>query len=164
MAVPVPVQQSSSQYVSPTLGPTNPWAQQTSTGTFRPPNPPSPAAHHETSWNTVSEVKTAHSSSLQDPPCVMLMDRSPSYLHPALQSTGQPIEKIMSMIVSAVGQERDTFATQKETNRVLEQELRQVQKRREEVQRALREVQLFSSSLEALQKEQLELLGELRCQ
>ncbi|ORC89734.1 uncharacterized protein TM35_000112680 [Trypanosoma theileri] len=163
MAASAPTQRSSPQYVSPSLGPTNPWAQQISTGTFRPPNP-SFSQHHEVSGASTSDMSNKYSFSSSNAPCVCLFDQPETRLHDTRQDSDYKIQKVMNMIISAIGQEQDAFAIQKESNRVLEQELRQVQRRREETERTLREVESLVNSLEKFQKEQLELLEEFQCQ
>ncbi|KAH9586172.1 hypothetical protein LSM04_007364 [Trypanosoma melophagium] len=159
-----PTHRSSPQYVSPSLGPTNPWAQEISTGTFRPPNPSSFSVHHEVSGATSFDMSSRYSFSSSYAPCVYLFDHPESGTHETQQDSDFKIQKVMNMIISAIGQEHDAFAIQKESNRVLEQELRQIQRRREETERQLREIGSLSNSLEKFQKEQLQLLEEFKSQ
>lgn len=106
--------QRSSTYVSPNLGPTAPWSEQTSTGIFRPPPsfslpPTTSSVPHPTlspnlppqaaaaPWNTYT-----NSGTLQG-----LWDTT----------------NIMRMISQCVHAEMDYFSTQKEGNRVVEKAL-----------------------------------------
>ncbi|ESL11067.1 hypothetical protein TRSC58_01192 [Trypanosoma rangeli SC58] len=156
-------QASLGQYVSPTLRPTNPWAQQIFTGTFRPPNPLAYFLPHDKGELTVTDESVFRFSSFSSAPCSMLMGQTQSHTYYG-EDSGYTMERIMSMIVSAVGQERDRFAALQEGNRVLEQELKQVQMRREEAQRTLREFGHLSLTLAAFHEEQLQLLQELQQQ
>ncbi|RNF25544.1 uncharacterized protein Tco025E_02152 [Trypanosoma conorhini] len=156
-------QASSTQYVSPTLRPTNPWAQQTFTGTFRPPNPQAHFLPHDKSEMAVTDAGTPHFASFSSAPSSMLVDQAQSHTYSG-ETASCAMERIMSMIVSEVGKEQDRFAALQESNRVLELELKHVQRRREEAQRALREIEHLSLSLAAFHEEQLQLLQELRRQ
>ncbi|EAN93741.1 hypothetical protein, conserved [Trypanosoma cruzi] len=163
MTSPKATQAPSTQYVLPTLRPTKQWAQQIATGAFRPPNPLVHLAHRVRSDVAKTEENTLRFSSFPNAPCAMLLNQSQSQTQ-CTEDISDTIERIMSMIASAVGQERDRFAAQKESNRVLEQELEQVQRRRKEAQRTLREFENISLSLEAFHEEQLQILQELRYQ
>ncbi|RNE99904.1 hypothetical protein TraAM80_07920 [Trypanosoma rangeli] len=156
-------QASLGQYVSPTLRPTNPWAQQIFTGTFRPPNPLAYCLPHEKGEQAVTEESVFRFSSFSSGHCSMLADQTQSHAYYG-EDSSYTMERIMSMVVSAVGQERDKFAALQEGNHVLEQELKQVQMRREEAQRTLREFGHLSLSLAAFHQEQLQLLQELQQQ
>jgi hypothetical protein len=95
------------QYVSPSLRPTSPWAQQTSTGTFRPP----PPLTLTDSRQKKPEIAVARSwESAPD-------DR-------------RVTEKIVELLVEEVRLERESFAIHQAKNRDLDRMLRREQDER----------------------------------
>lgn len=157
-------QSSIPQYVSPILGPTNLWAQENFPGTFRPPNPQFLFNSSFESGRTVEGEHTTHRFSFQSAGCHYLKNKFQSNVKDIPQGLECSADRIMSLLLTAVVQEKDVFAIQKESNHILERELKQVRKHREETQQALHKAELILMSLEAIHKKQTQLLRELQFQ
>ena len=150
-----PMPPPSGATVSPTLGPASHWAQQTSTGTFRPPPPLSLADGSEQQRSAErgrpnSKYKTELCRNWENTGCCTYRGCTFAHGHEELRMShqtpplgpqpssagGKPghlhLERLYEMLGGEIRHERDVLCQQQEVNRALEQTLQAEQQRRRE--------------------------------